>query len=89
MSLDNVLAVAGAALEHPYVLIFGLVLSIALMGHCGYLHRAAAAEAPLDRLCRPADHPLRGAPMVYDGARDYFGEEATALAPAFPACCRW
>jgi YjbE family integral membrane protein len=32
MSLDNVLAVAGAALEHPYVLIFGLLLSIALMG---------------------------------------------------------
>ena len=26
MSLDNVLAVAGAAREHPYVLVFGLVL---------------------------------------------------------------
>jgi predicted tellurium resistance membrane protein TerC len=32
MSLDNVLAVAGAAREHPHVLIFGLLLSIALMG---------------------------------------------------------
>jgi YjbE family integral membrane protein len=32
MSLDNVLAVAGAAREHPYILIFGLLLSIALMG---------------------------------------------------------
>ncbi|GAA4125429.1 TerC family protein [Aminobacter aganoensis] len=32
MSLDNVLAVAGAARDHPNVLIFGLVLSIALMG---------------------------------------------------------
>lgn len=32
MSLDNVLAVAGAAHEHPNVLIFGLVLSVALMG---------------------------------------------------------
>jgi YjbE family integral membrane protein len=32
MSLDNVLAVAGAARDHPYVLVFGLVLSIALMG---------------------------------------------------------
>jgi YjbE family integral membrane protein len=32
MSLDNVLAVAGAAMEHPVVLVFGLVLSIALMG---------------------------------------------------------
>ncbi|MEQ1930381.1 MAG: TerC family protein [Parvularculaceae bacterium] len=32
MSLDNVLAVAGAAREHPTVLIFGLALSIFLMG---------------------------------------------------------
>lgn len=32
MSLDNVLAVAGAARDYPYVLIFGLVLSIAMMG---------------------------------------------------------
>ena len=32
MSLDNVLAVAGAARDYPYILIFGLGLSIALMG---------------------------------------------------------
>jgi len=32
MSHDNVLAVAGAAREHPFVLVFGLGLSIALMG---------------------------------------------------------
>ena len=32
MSLDNVLAVAGAAREHPMVLIFGLILSVAMMG---------------------------------------------------------
>ncbi len=32
MSLDNVLAVAGAAQHHPEVLIFGLILSVALMG---------------------------------------------------------
>lgn len=32
MSLDNVLAIAGAAHEHPFVLAFGLLLSIALMG---------------------------------------------------------
>ena len=31
MSLDNVLAVAGAAKDHYHLLIFGLVLSIALM----------------------------------------------------------
>ena len=32
MSLDNVLAVAGVARDHPAILVFGLVLSIVLMG---------------------------------------------------------
>jgi len=32
MSLDNVLAVAGAAREHPGILVMGLILSVALMG---------------------------------------------------------
>jgi YjbE family integral membrane protein len=32
MSLDNVLAVAAAAREHPTVLLFGLALSVTLMG---------------------------------------------------------
>jgi predicted tellurium resistance membrane protein TerC len=32
MSLDNVLAVAAAAREHPSVLFLGLVLSVTLMG---------------------------------------------------------
>ena len=32
MSLDNVLAVAGAAKDHPWILVFGLVLSVVLMG---------------------------------------------------------
>jgi len=44
MSLDNVLAVAGAARDHMAMLVFGLVLSIALMGAAasfiaGYLER--------------------------------------------------
>ena len=38
MSLDNVLAVAGAAKDHPTVLIIGLALSIAMMGlAAGYI----------------------------------------------------
>jgi YjbE family integral membrane protein len=32
MSLDNVLAVAGAAREHPYILVAGLAISVVLMG---------------------------------------------------------
>jgi predicted tellurium resistance membrane protein TerC len=40
MSLDNVLAVAGAARDHPAALIFGLGLSIVLMGiAAGYIAR--------------------------------------------------
>ncbi len=32
MSLDNVLAVAGAARDHPGILIVGLIVAVALMG---------------------------------------------------------
>ena len=32
MSLDNVLAVAGAAKDHPYILVIGLAVSVVLMG---------------------------------------------------------
>jgi predicted tellurium resistance membrane protein TerC len=32
MSLDNVLAVAGAAHGHPVLLVIGLIVSVALMG---------------------------------------------------------
>jgi YjbE family integral membrane protein len=32
MSLDNVLGVAGAAREHPGIMVLGLILSVALMG---------------------------------------------------------
>lgn len=40
MSLDNVLAVAGAAREHPWIMAFGLLLSIALMAvAAGYIAR--------------------------------------------------
>lgn len=32
MSLDNVLAIAGATKEHPWIMVVGLILSVALMG---------------------------------------------------------
>jgi YjbE family integral membrane protein len=82
MSLDNVLAVAGAALEHPYVLIFGLVLSIALMGLAATFiarllqkHRWIAYVGLVIIL-------YVALKMVWDGAKDYFGEPATALLQA-------
>ena len=58
MSLDNVLAVAGAAMDHPTVLIIGLALSIALDGLCRLVRCTAPAQVSLDRLCRPGHHPL-------------------------------
>ena len=61
MSLDNVLAVAGAAREHPIVLIFGLALSIALMGIAASFIARLLQSLSLDRLCRARDHPLCGA----------------------------
>jgi YjbE family integral membrane protein len=54
MSLDNVLAVAGAAREHPFILIFGLLLSIALMGIAADLLGRVLQK--LDRLCRIGCH---------------------------------
>jgi YjbE family integral membrane protein len=76
MSLDNVLAVAGAALDHPFVLIFGLALSIALMGIAAsfiarLLHRHRwIAYVGLAIIFYVALE------MVWGGARDYFGEAA-------------
>ena len=70
MSLDNVLAVAGAAHEHPWVMVFGLVLSIALMGVAAtfiakILHRFSwIGYVGLLVVLYVALH------MIWDGARD-------------------
>lgn len=70
MSLDNVLAVAGAAREHPNVLVFGLILSVLLMG--------AAANVIARLIDRYRWIAWVGvlvvlwvaAKMIFDGARD-------------------
>ena len=58
MSLDNVLAVAGAAREHPGILVFGLLLSIALMGVAATWIAKLLHQLPLDRLRRPGHRPV-------------------------------
>ncbi|MBI5262163.1 MAG: TerC family protein [Bradyrhizobium sp.] len=70
MSLDNVLAVAGAAREYPAVLIFGLILSVAMMGAAASLiarllqnHRWIAYLGLLIILYIAVD-------MIYRGAAD-------------------
>src|SRR4051794_21070917 len=79
MSLDNVLAVAGAAREHPWVLVFGLILSVLLMGLAanliaGYIDRYrwigwGGLLVILWVACK----------MIYEGAHDV----APVIAPAF------
>ena len=79
MSLDNVLAVAGAAKDHPYVLVFGLILSVLLMGAA-----ANIIAKYIDRYRWIAWGGLIvilwvAVKMIYDGARHV----APVIAPVF------
>ena len=58
MSLDNVLAVAGAAREHLDVLVIGLLLSVALMGAAANLIAPASGALALDQLSGPRHRDL-------------------------------
>ncbi len=83
MSLDNVLAVAGAAKDHPTILIIGLALSIALMGFAAsfvarILHRFRwIAWIGLLVILYVAIS------MLLDGAVDYWPEQLAFLSPWF------
>jgi YjbE family integral membrane protein len=87
MSLDNVLAVAGAARQHPYIMIFGLVFSVALMAvAAGFIARL------IDRYRWVAYVGLAiilvvAVRMIWEGAHDIFaavenGGAAPEEAPA-------
>jgi len=78
MSLDNVLAVAGVAREHAWVLIFGLALSVAFMGFA-----AVIIARLLDRYHWIAYIGLAvifyvALRMIYDGAWEIAGVGAVA-----------
>jgi YjbE family integral membrane protein len=79
MSLDNVLAVAGAAREHPLILVFGLGLSIALMGlaasfiaHLLQKHRWIAYVGLLIILYVAFDMCYRGTQEVWQDVNVYW-----------------
>jgi len=73
MSLDNVLAVAGVAREHTWVLVVGLVLSVAFMGAAAsviarLLHRLYwLSYVGLGIILFVACH------MIFDGTADVWG----------------
>jgi YjbE family integral membrane protein len=73
MSLDNVLAVAGVARQHTWVLVVGLVLSVAFMGAAasliaGLLHRLHwLSYIGLGIILFVACH------MIFDGTADVWG----------------
>ena len=61
MSLDNVLAVAGAAKGHTWVLVVGLAIAVVLMAVAATYIAKLLAQLSLDHLDRPAGDRLRGA----------------------------
>ncbi len=70
MSLDNVLAVAGAARAHPQVLVFGLLLSITVTGvAAGYIAKLLG-RAPWVRYLGLAIVLFVALSMMWQGALD-------------------
>ena len=87
MSIDNVLGVAGAAREHPVVLVFGLALSILLMGIASTFiakvltrHRWIAF-AGLAIILYVALH------MIWEGGHELCAEGLPLLGLDTPAAC--
>jgi YjbE family integral membrane protein len=76
MSLDNVLAVAGAAHDHPWVLALGLLLSVALMGVAASLIATQLEKRRWIAWIGLAVVLFVSLRMIYDGAYkvlDHFG----------------
>jgi YjbE family integral membrane protein len=67
MSLDNVLAVAGTARHHAWILAFGLLLSIALMGLAAGLVARVISSHPMFDYLGIAIVALVALTMIYEG----------------------
>lgn len=80
MSLDNVLAVAGTARNHFWVLVVGLLLSVALMGVASNLVARLLARYHWVAWIGLAIVTLVALRLIYDGSTEVI-ERATALAP--------
>lgn len=78
MSLDNVLAVAGAARDHMAMLVFGLVLSIALMGAAASLIAGYLERYPWLNYLGLGIITLVAATMIWEGATEVWEVLAAA-----------
>ncbi len=94
MSLDNVLAVAGAAHDHPWIMVFGLTLSVLLMGLAATLiarvlnrYRWISYIGLLIILYVAGHMMWDGGRQVYDCNPTWFGAE-TSLGPHCPTALR-
>jgi YjbE family integral membrane protein len=70
MSLDNVLAVAGAAREHIWVMAIGLILSIVMMAVAANFIVGLLKRWPVLNYIGLALIVYVSARMIFDGARD-------------------
>lgn len=78
MSLDNVLAVAGTAREHTWVLIVGLVLSVALMGVAANVVARILKRMPWIAYVGLAVIAYVAFKMIWDGGLEVFHFAAVA-----------
>ena len=85
MSLDNVLAVAGSARDHFWVLAAGLVLSVALMGIASELVARLVARHRWIAWLGLGIVTVVALRMIYDGSTE-IAERTLAGAPAAAAC---
>lgn len=72
MSLDNVLAVAGTAMEHKWVLVLGLGLSVALMGAAAVLIARVLKKYPWVAYAGLLMIVYVAGKMIYDGGGQVF-----------------
>ncbi len=79
MSLDNVLAVAGAALDHPGMLVFGLVLSIALMAFAANLVANLLEKYHWLAYAGLAVVAFVALDMIWRGGNEVYGAAAAAI----------
>ncbi|MCX5495257.1 TerC family protein [Kaistia dalseonensis] len=72
MSIDNVLAVAGTARDHTWVLVIGLVLSVALMGVAANFVARLLKRAPWIAYVGLAVIAYVAFKMIWDGGLEMF-----------------